>query len=456
MASGGDDVFRIISSTSAARLEAARQFLADYPPAAEVTIVMAPRGAADDFARAVARDAGATFGLTRFSLTQLAARAAAIHLAGTRRMPGSQAGAEAIAARAVFEAVAARELEYFAPVASMPGFPKALARTLHELRLAGVEPSRLSRDAADGGEKSDWQKANADIGRLLARVEEQLERAGVDDRAALFLVAVDACRAGVVSWADVPLVLLDVPIDSWIERAFVTALLERYARGTGDRSRRRSPRTRHPRRAGRGRRGARGPDRQSSVRCRISRHCGVTSSRRSGRPSASCWATSASSPRQARGGRPSRSCVASWTRPRVACRLTRWRCFCARRSRISACSSTPVPAPACPSTSIAAPSGPIPRAGRSSRCSRAPWTGCRRNASMNTFRSDKCHWSTVDRRPSIADWRPSSRLTRRWRPASIPALTKKVRRPSMPSSLRIQTMKRWWPERCDRRGNGKS
>ena len=221
-------MFRVVSSTSAARrLEAAHQFLADYLPAAEVTIVAASRGAADDFARAVARDAGATFGLTRFSLTQLAARAAAIHLAGTRRMPGSQAGAEAIAARAVFEAIAAQELEYFAPVASMPGFPKALARTLHELRLAGVEPGRLAGDAAGGGEKPDWQKANADIGRLLARVEEQLERAGVDDRAALFLAAAGACRAGGVSWAEVPLVLLDVPIDSWTERAFVTALLER-------------------------------------------------------------------------------------------------------------------------------------------------------------------------------------------------------------------------------------
>jgi hypothetical protein len=147
-------------------------FLARRPPAAEVTIIGASRGAADDFVRAAARTAGATFGLSRFSLTELAARAAAIHLSGTLRVPGTQAGAEAIAARAVFDAVNADELEYFAPVASMPGFSKALARTLHELRLAGVEGSVDVED-----------KANADIGRLLARVEEHsLARASTTAR----------------------------------------------------------------------------------------------------------------------------------------------------------------------------------------------------------------------------------------------------------------------------------
>src|SRR2546425_478633 len=98
-------MLRAITSTSAAsRLGVARQFLADFLPTAEVLVVGASRGAADDFVRAVARDKGATFGLARFSLTQLAA-AAAGHLVGRRRAPGTRAGLEAIAARAVFEAV---------------------------------------------------------------------------------------------------------------------------------------------------------------------------------------------------------------------------------------------------------------------------------------------------------------------------------------------------------------
>ncbi|MEK7862168.1 MAG: PD-(D/E)XK nuclease family protein, partial [Chloroflexota bacterium] len=153
---------RIILSTSAsARLQAALAFLDTLPRSSEIVIVGASRGAVDDLARAVARRAGATFGLTRFSLVQLAARAAASRMAAADRTPGTQAGAEAIAARAVFDAVAAGELAYFLPVAKMPGFPKALARTLYELRLAGISSGHL-RTAGVAG---------ADVGRLLARVE---------------------------------------------------------------------------------------------------------------------------------------------------------------------------------------------------------------------------------------------------------------------------------------------
>ena len=48
---------RVITSPSAAaRLAAARDFLGRHPPATELLIVAASRGAADDLARAVARD----------------------------------------------------------------------------------------------------------------------------------------------------------------------------------------------------------------------------------------------------------------------------------------------------------------------------------------------------------------------------------------------------------------
>ena len=83
-------------------------------------------------------------------------------------MPGSQAGAEAIAARAVFDAVAAGELAYFEPVARTPGFPKALARTLHELRLAGVPatppPGADRRSSARAGRADVPTSTHAPIG----------------------------------------------------------------------------------------------------------------------------------------------------------------------------------------------------------------------------------------------------------------------------------------------------
>ena len=208
---------RIITSTSAAvRLAAARSFLGGRPPAAEIIIVGASRGAADDLARAISRDQGATFGITRFSLTGLAARAAASYPAERRRIPGTQAGAEAVAAHAVFGALEAGELGYFEPVARMPGFPKALARTLHELRLAGVRTTDHSHRMGP---------AQADLFRLLDRVESEMSRAGVDDRAALFHLAAAACRAGHVRAAKLPMILLDVPLDSRAEQQFASALI---------------------------------------------------------------------------------------------------------------------------------------------------------------------------------------------------------------------------------------
>src|SRR5262245_31171455 len=120
MATGVRVLTVIESSSAAVRLDAARRFLSERPAAAEVVVVGASRGAADDFARAIAQRFGATFGLSRFSLTQLASRSAALGVVGAKRSPGTQAGAEAMAARAVFDAIKAGELAYFEPVASMP------------------------------------------------------------------------------------------------------------------------------------------------------------------------------------------------------------------------------------------------------------------------------------------------------------------------------------------------
>src|SRR5262249_23609838 len=163
----------------------------------------------------------ATFGFSRFSLTELAARAAASAEAGVPRVPGTRAGAEAVAARAAFDAVAAAELSYFSPVASLPGFPKALARTVHELRLAGIGPSSLTKTS----------RAHAsglpDLASLLTRVEDQLQRADVNDRAAIFQLAATACARGRARWANSPILLLDVPLDSSAEQAFVAALVAR-------------------------------------------------------------------------------------------------------------------------------------------------------------------------------------------------------------------------------------
>ena len=207
----------ISSSTSArARLASAHAFIERFAPSTELIIVAATRGAADDFARHLARRRS-TFGLHRFSLVELAARAAAIDAAALGLIPGTQTNAEALAARVTFDAVAAGELAYFSPVAAMPGFPRALARTIHELRLAGgsarVAPGRGAGEGVH------------DISRLLARIEAQLESAGVSDRAALFSIATAAWREG-LRWYGCPVLLLDVPLNSVGERQFAQAVVD--------------------------------------------------------------------------------------------------------------------------------------------------------------------------------------------------------------------------------------
>ena len=167
---------------AAIRLREARAFVDQFAPGDEVLLLGASRGAVDDFARAIARDRGATFGLHRLSFTQLAARLSALQLASLDRAPATTLGHEAVAARATFEAHRDETLEYFAPVARTPGFPKALARTLVELRLAGIPGERLSGLSRSG----------PDLSELLNRVDLLMGEAGASDRAALFETATKA------------------------------------------------------------------------------------------------------------------------------------------------------------------------------------------------------------------------------------------------------------------------
>src|SRR6266849_2699274 len=131
------------SSSAAERLGAAGAFLDRFLAATEVLIVGASRDAADDLARRVTAARGATFGLHRGSLTQLAVRFAASEMARLAVAPATALGAEAVAARVSFEALREGALAYFAPVARFPGFARALAASLSELRLGRIAPGAL-------------------------------------------------------------------------------------------------------------------------------------------------------------------------------------------------------------------------------------------------------------------------------------------------------------------------
>src|SRR5918996_3170084 len=169
----------IQSGSAAVRLREARRFVEQFEPGAEVLLLGASRGAVDDLARAVSLEIGATFGLHRLSYTQLAARLAVMELASRERAPTTTLGHEAVATRAAFEARSDEALEYFSPVSQTPGFPKALARTLLDLRLATVASGDLAR----------LPRSGTDLAALLDRVDILLNEAGASDRASLFETA---------------------------------------------------------------------------------------------------------------------------------------------------------------------------------------------------------------------------------------------------------------------------
>ena len=205
------------SGSAAVRLREARRFLDQFEPGAEVLLLGASRGSVDDLARAISSERGATFGMHRLSFTQLAARLAIMKMASEDRAPTTALGQEAVATRAAFEARSEDTLEYFSAIAQSPGFPKALARTLLDLRLAAVPRVDLTR----------LPRSGSDLAVLLDRVDILLDEADASDRASLFRSATEAVNSPVAGWAPMPLLLLDVPFQSQIEGQFLWTLVER-------------------------------------------------------------------------------------------------------------------------------------------------------------------------------------------------------------------------------------
>ena len=204
--------FQIFEAASAAaRLQAAAIFLRQFPAHHPITIVGATRGAADDFARTIALERGATLGMVRLSLTQLAARTAIVALAAEGKTPSTALGAEAVAARAVFNAIRGSSLRYFQPVAGSPGFPRAVARTLQELRLAGLDADTVGSA----------NPARTDLAGLLRRFDQSFADAATVDRAELLATAARLLRAQPLRGA---VLLLDVPVNDAAEGELLAAL----------------------------------------------------------------------------------------------------------------------------------------------------------------------------------------------------------------------------------------
>ncbi len=129
--------------------------------------------------------------------------------------PVGALGAEAIASRALHEVNRAGNLKYFAPVAALPGFATALARTMQELRLAGVRAEELAKTG----------DAGRDLGALLVQYQEELAGARLADLARILDLAKEAVEKGDgTALVGLPMAALDVPLETSAHRAFFRAV----------------------------------------------------------------------------------------------------------------------------------------------------------------------------------------------------------------------------------------
>ncbi|WP_437577768.1 PD-(D/E)XK nuclease family protein [Sorangium sp. So ce887] len=209
----------ITSPSAAARLDRAVGWLRRRRPAERVLLVGASVEAVSELARASVRGRRATFGWHRLTLGRIAAALAMPALAARGLVPASPLAIEALCARAIGGLAQDGLLGRFARVADRPGLPRAVARTLDEVRLAGVDPDAL---------------APADLDRIARAFDAALDEAGLADRALVLRLAAERARADDDGdprarhpLLGLPMLLLDLPVRFALERDLLEAMAAR-------------------------------------------------------------------------------------------------------------------------------------------------------------------------------------------------------------------------------------
>jgi ATP-dependent helicase/nuclease subunit B len=202
----------VTSVGSQSRIDRARAWLETRDHAEELLILGASLGAANELARSVAKRRGAAFGWHRLTLAQLAANIASPVLTERGLASISHIGAEATVARLLHRLRIERRLGRFQPIAHTPGFPRAITAVLTELRLA-----RLSSE--------DLATVTPDVSLLLAAYEAELAELALADWPGILSLAAEGAPAHRLS--GLPLLMLDVPISSEAELAFLRAFATR-------------------------------------------------------------------------------------------------------------------------------------------------------------------------------------------------------------------------------------
>src|SRR5882724_4184816 len=204
-----------LSSYAAVRVQTARDWIQAYPTDTEILVIAHSAEAATDLHLGVVGAAGAWFGIKRFTLNGLASRLAQHALVASGTAPASNLSFTAVAARAIHSLQSEGKLNYFEPVATRPGFPIAVAKTLEELRMNEVDPGSLARLTRGG----------KDLAAIASLVEQELKESKLSDKAALFRAAIDSITSPEnAAYLGLKLLLLDVALRSRLENTFIREL----------------------------------------------------------------------------------------------------------------------------------------------------------------------------------------------------------------------------------------
>jgi ATP-dependent helicase/nuclease subunit B len=195
----------LAASRAELRLREATSWLAALPPGDEVLVIGGTAAAAGELVRTIVTARGSAFGLHRLTLGRLAAELAKLALAADDLAPVGALPIEALCARVVDRLQREGTLGRFTAVAAQPGLPRALARTLVELRMAGATavPGHPELDAA------------------LAALVDELARARLADRARVYALAAAVTEHPLLGHH---VVMLDVPVRTAAERSLVAAI----------------------------------------------------------------------------------------------------------------------------------------------------------------------------------------------------------------------------------------
>ena len=199
----------VVSAEARFRVERARAWLATRDSAQEVLILGASLHSANEIARSLAKVKGAAFGWHRLTVPQLAATIALPQLTELGLASITPVGTEATVTRLVHRLRTEGRVGRFAPIAHTPGFPRAIASVMTELRLSRLSPQVVA-------------SVEPDLAALLAAYEAELAEMALTDWPGVLALATEGASAH--QFSGLPLLLLDVPVGNEAELVFLRTL----------------------------------------------------------------------------------------------------------------------------------------------------------------------------------------------------------------------------------------